>query len=72
MVPTTVPTTTKKGRQTRQINIGRQAEALKSRMGKKKIAERKRSWEEKELGRKGAGKKKNKKQKQISLTIVTY
>ena len=50
MVPTTVPTTTKKGRQTRQINIGRQAEALKSRMGKKKIAERKgagkkRSWE---------------------------
>ena len=51
MVPTTVPTTTKKGRQTRQINIGRQAEALKSRMGKKKIAERKRSWEEKELGK---------------------
>ena len=56
MVPTTVPTTTKKGGQTRQINIGRQAEALESRMGKKKIAERKgagkkRSWEEKELGK---------------------
>ena len=72
MVPTTVPTTTKKGGQTRQINIGRQAEALKSRMRKKKIAEKK------ELGRKGAGKdvkelgKRKKKTKKVSLTIVTY